>query len=119
MALGPARLLRAPRRGGFGQLAGHLEVGEECRPPTLERTAHGKVEVLCQRIAGPAAAMIDRFASPNAGGSIERNRKPAAKPRFLLDRKMTVEQNALRPREPVARAIGMPPSRLHEGQSRI
>src|SRR5580704_8938286 len=63
--------------------------------------------------------MLDGLAAPYAGCAVERDRKSATKTRFLFHREMTIEQNPLRARQPVARAIGMVPARLHEGKPEV
>ncbi len=119
MTLGPACLLRPPGGRGLGQLARHRQVRHHRGAPSLHHAAHGKIEILGQGIAGPAAAFFNRRARPHAGGAVEGDRQAGAEARFLLHREMGIQQKALYPRQPVGVAVGMAPARLDKGESRI
>ena len=87
------------------------------QPCIMQRMERSRSSVSVSPVQPPPSSIA--VAVPDTGGAVERDRQAGAEARFLFDREMRVQQQALHPRQPVGVAVGMAPARLHEGQTGI
>ena len=115
----PALLLAQPGLGVGGQLARHADTGQEQRPPALHPSAIGKIEILGDGIALPAATGLDGRTLPDAACPVEGQRMPRPAARRLLDAEMGIERDHLHLGERVFMRIEEVEAGLHEGGVRL
>src|SRR5208283_449148 len=70
-AVRPASLLYLPMRNFFGNETGHGRFHRKNSVPSGDFGANGKIEILAERIARPAASRLDGRAAPDPAGAVE------------------------------------------------
>ncbi len=101
------------------QFTRHFDVRQHGAAPAPQHAAHGKVEIFGQRIAGPAAGLLDRQAIPHRAVPLNDMGRPARKRASCSTAKCEIQQHALHARQPVGAAVGMTPARLHEARPAV
>ena len=118
-APGPAELLGAQGVEVHRQLGGRLDVEEEAELPAVELGAIAQVQVFGERVALPAASVVDALASPHPGGAVEIHEASGPVTHVLLDGKMGVEAESLDPRQERVVGVEVAPAGLHHPDPRI
>src|SRR5262245_33337264 len=94
-ALRPALLLRLEARDDDRQLRRTHEVRQIHDGPTAKLGAVTEVEILGERVMGPAAGVLDRGAPPDPGRPVEVEEEAALAARRLLDSEVAVDAEGL------------------------
>ncbi len=115
-ALGPAKLLAAPRLQRVGHLTRDRQSAAVQHALAGELRAVAQIEVLREGVGLPSTGGVDRVPAPDPARAVEVEREPRPGPRRLLDREVTVDPDRLGACERGARGVQVLPAPLHEGR---
>jgi len=86
------------------------------QPPAARDT---EIEIFGERIVLPAAGLIDRHATPDAGRPVEVEEPPAAIAAAVLEHEVSVEENRLNLGQQGIVLVDVAPARLHHADVRL
>ena len=118
-ALGPTSLLRLESVDLDRNLRRRFFVEQVNELPAHQLRAETQIGVFSQRVVLPAAAHLDRLATPDAGSAVEVEKAAGAIARGLFDDEMTVEHDRLQARQQVVIAVDVRPAHLRATDHRI
>ena len=95
-----------------GELSGDADVLEKHEAPPAHLRPIAQVQVLGERIGLPPAGILQAAAAPHAGGAVEVEEAAATVTSSLFEEEVTVQQHALRSRQPVVAFVQMVPAGL-------
>src|SRR6185437_6386022 len=94
------------------ELGRSAELGQVNKLPALKLTAVGQIKVFGKCVVLPTAAVVDGGSAPDAGSTVEMHEAARAVAGGVLNDKMSVKKNSLRPRQERCGSVEMIPADL-------
>src|ERR1044072_180517 len=117
--LRPTALLRLEGVNLDRHLRRRVLIQQVDETPSHQLCAEGEVCILRQRVVLPPARKLNRLATPQARRPVEVEEAARAVPNRLLDDEVSVEEDGLKARQQIVRAVDVRPAHLRAAHERV